>query len=499
MKRFTKLLAALLALLLTGVPGALAGETTRVNGDLPPKTAQETAEMVERICEEYMEDQALKDALQAEITHNEISFPIDEDEIWTYDICTLTHGGASMRFLMECRGEPDETGRSPLYITLHGGGGGPAEGNDSQWFDMFEYYKESVENGIYIACRGITDTWDLHFRPASYMLYDRLIQTMILNYGADANRVYLLGFSAGGDGVYQIAPRMADRFAAANMSSGHPNGVRLLNLSCCPISLQVGIRDYYDYDVMRSVRAAEFEKVLTGYRQTYGFGYEHRILVHVPAGHNYNDYGDSQCLVLRDPQQFAERAVAEDLLEVFLDQLELTTGERDVGTLSYDSVGVNPAFDQAMMDLITGTLGLEVTETNANAVRYVSGFTRDPSPVNLVWDLGTRAASREVDGFYWLEADQSVNAGIITACCDRETNTLTVTPDGEVNGDFAILFDPYLVDVSEPVRIVTPKGTFTVEVSPSEEEIRQSVYGRGDPSFAYVGRILYSQLGQGGQ
>ena len=33
----------------------------------------------------------------------------------------------------------------------------------------------------------------------------------------------------------QLAPRLADRFAAVNMSSGHPNGVSLLNLANCPI------------------------------------------------------------------------------------------------------------------------------------------------------------------------------------------------------------------------------------------------------------------------
>ena len=66
---------------------------------------------------------------------------------------------------------------------------------------------------------------------------------MILFHGVDPNRVYILGFSAGGDGVYQITPRMTDRFAAANMSAGHPNGVKLENLYDMPLQLQVGIED----------------------------------------------------------------------------------------------------------------------------------------------------------------------------------------------------------------------------------------------------------------
>lgn len=130
------------------------------------------------------------------------------------------------------------------------------------------------------SCRGITDTWDLHFQEKSYPLYDILLQNMIYTHDADPNRVYLLGFSAGGDGVYQILPRMADRFAAGNMSSGHPNGVSLLNLANCPISIQAGIRDYYSRSAKRSVRAAEFEKTLTGYSKYYDLGYEHKVLIH---------------------------------------------------------------------------------------------------------------------------------------------------------------------------------------------------------------------------
>lgn len=157
---------------------------------------------------------------------------------------------------------------------------------------MQAYYRGAVENGIYVACRGITDTWDLHFQNESYPLYERLIEEMIVNYGADPNRVYLLGFSAGGDGVYQISPRLADRFAAVSMSSGHPNGVSLLNLANCPIILQAGIRDYYSEEAKRSVQAAAFDGTLNGFGEKYGFGYEHEVFIHVPEGHNYVDNQD---------------------------------------------------------------------------------------------------------------------------------------------------------------------------------------------------------------
>ncbi len=53
-------------------------------------------------------------------------------------------------------------------------------------------------------------------------MFDRLIEDMIVFEDVDPNRVYLTGYSAGGDGTYQLAPRMADRFAAAAMMLAIP-------------------------------------------------------------------------------------------------------------------------------------------------------------------------------------------------------------------------------------------------------------------------------------
>ena len=50
-----------------------------------------------------------------------------------------------------------------LYICLHGGGGTHPSVNDGQWKHMQEYYRDSMSVGVYVAARGITDTWNLHF------------------------------------------------------------------------------------------------------------------------------------------------------------------------------------------------------------------------------------------------------------------------------------------------------------------------------------------------
>ncbi len=489
-------IAALICTLIQ-LPVYAEEDAITVNPASEPLTREETLAMAEQAAAAFYMDPALRDELASEITLTTevvpaLNYPAEERAVYT-----LTHGGKSMRFFMETVWEPDENGRYPLYITLHGGGDGPAEMNNCEWITMSQYYRGSVESGIYVACRGITDTWDLHFQEDSYPLYDRLIEAMTVLYNADPDRVYLLGFSAGGDGVYQVAPRLADRFAAANMSSGHPNGVSLLNLANCPICLQTGIRDWYSESAMRSIRAAEFEAVLSGCREKYGFGYEHRVCIHVPEGHNFVDNWDHDSVILQDPAQFAALASSENVLDVFIDVQEACGLGRDVPKMSYLGAGEDEAFDRAVTEAVTKTLGLETVMQNTNAVRWVSQYTRRPAPEKLVWDLSTRARTREKDTFFWLEAGPDVSRGVITAAFDAQTNTITVEAE-DVDGDFTILFHPALVDVSRPVTFRTGDIVRTVQVNPSEVFLKDSIRENGDPALACVGRIMYSEIVQPG-
>lgn len=456
-------------------------------------SAEEIEAMVREAREEYLSDPTIAEIFESEMEMDLELLPEGDGGEQYFEVYTLTYQGNSMRFLKDVIGEPDEAGQYPLYITLHGGGEGPAEQNDNQWTGMYNYYRESVENGIYVACRGITDTGDLHFQEASYPLYDRLIAHMIYEEHADPNRVYLLGFSAGGDGVYQIAPRMADRFAAVNMSSGHPNGVSLMNLANTPISLQVGIRDFYSESAMRSVRAAEFERAFREYREASGFGYDHAIWVHVPEGHNFTDYCDTEALVLADPEEFADRAVSENYLDSFLEIFRNTEGNDDVGSMSYYPPTMDDEFSEQLTTFVSEEL--EIAHTNTNAVRFVDQYTRNPAPDELVWDLSTRAPSREISSFYWLEADDSVNQGKIYASFDRETNAYTIIPSDDVNGNFMILISPKLADLTRPVVFQTPKGNCEKKIEPSGDLMIQIMQETGDPEMAYAAMVSYAELG----
>src|SRR5579864_6543064 len=145
-----------------------------------------------------------------------------------------------MPFALKTFGEKPKAGRS-LWISLHGGGGAPKNVNDQQWQNQKGLY--TLDEGIYLAPRAPTNTWNLWHEAHIDRLFTRLIEDLIVLEDVNPDRVYVLGYSAGGDGVYQLAPRMADHWAAAAMMAGHPNGVSLLSLRNVPFALQVGAND----------------------------------------------------------------------------------------------------------------------------------------------------------------------------------------------------------------------------------------------------------------
>lgn len=137
-------------------------------------------------------------------------------------------------------GDAPAGGRS-LWISLHGGGGPPFAVNDGQWQNQIKLYQPA--EGIYIAPRAPTDNWNLWHEAHIDPMFQRLIEDHIALRGLNPNKIYLIDYSAGGDGVWQLAPRMADRFAAAAMMAGHPNEVSLLGLRNLPFAIFMGGED----------------------------------------------------------------------------------------------------------------------------------------------------------------------------------------------------------------------------------------------------------------
>ena len=131
-------------------------------------------------------------------------------------------------------------GRS-LFISLHGGGGAPSRVNDQQWENQKRLYQPA--DAVYLCPRAIQDTWDLHFVNEADAFYDAIIRYAVSALDVNPNKVYIMGYSAGGDGVWRLGPRMADHWAAASMMAGHPGDVRLESLRNTPFAIWCGALD----------------------------------------------------------------------------------------------------------------------------------------------------------------------------------------------------------------------------------------------------------------
>ena len=351
----------------------------------------------------------------------------------------------------------------PLYICLHGGGGTLPSINDSQWCHMQVYYQNSVSVGVYVAPRGITDTWNLHFVAESYELYDRLITYMILCHDVDPNRVYLLGFSAGGDGVFQVTPRMADRWAAANMSSGHPNGVSMVNLYHVPFVIQVG---EHDTAYNRNRVGAEYGVKLDELQQKHPDGYVHECWVHQDKGHN--TYKDN------DEHQHVYPVICD--LRAWLESGHCMSVQRDT-----------------------------------NAVSWVSQRRRDPIPAHLIWDVSTRAFRSPLydykgltapgDLFYWIDIggkkSGTCNATRIEAHVDRDSNSVHVMNESECGSWVRILISDRMLDTSCEVKIVVGVHEFRVTLCSSLATMVRTLLERSDPNFMFESEIILSKGASG--
>ena len=192
----------------------------------------------------------------------------------------LTVAGARMPIWATQFGPKSKDGTRPLWISMHGGGGAPAKVNDQQWDNQKGLYQPA--EGVYVAPRAPSNEWNLWHQAPVDQLFERLIEDLVICERVDPDRVYLMGYSAGGDGVYQLAPRMADRFAAASMMAGHPNDARPEGLRNLPFAIHVG-GDDGAFD--RNKVAAQWGVMLDALAQSDPGAYVHLVEVHAGKGH----------------------------------------------------------------------------------------------------------------------------------------------------------------------------------------------------------------------
>jgi pimeloyl-ACP methyl ester carboxylesterase len=195
---------------------------------------------------------------------------------------TITLGDKTMKWLEKTFGDEPADGRS-LWISMHGGGEAPAHVNEQQWKNQIRLYQP--KEGIYVAPRAPTDKWNMWHQEHIDPMFARLIESMVAVRGVNPNKIYLMGYSAGGDGVWQLAPRMADRFGAASMMAGHPNEASLLGLRNLPFAIFMGENDHA---VNRAKVAAEKTAALAELQRADTGGYVHISKIYPGFGHWMN-------------------------------------------------------------------------------------------------------------------------------------------------------------------------------------------------------------------
>jgi poly(3-hydroxybutyrate) depolymerase len=192
------------------------------------------------------------------------------------------HDNDTLKFEYKVFGTAPTDGRS-LYISMHGGGNTRPAANDQQWQNQIRLYTPA--EGIYVAPRAPTNTWNLWHESHIDTLFARLILAAVIFEGVSPDKVYIMGYSAGGDGVYQLATRMADHWAAAAMMAGHPNETTPDNLRNIGFTLHMGA---LDNAYNRNNIARRWGVMLDSMRKADPGGYAHLVSLHEGRPHWMN-------------------------------------------------------------------------------------------------------------------------------------------------------------------------------------------------------------------
>lgn len=351
--------------------------------------------------------------------------------------------GISMQVNTQVIGNPDKNGY-PLYIAFHGGSTGDPAFENEQFEIMTKYiYSQSISSGIYITTRGLTDVYDQHYRPYSFVFYDRIIEDAIAFYNADPNRVYLVGFSSGGDGVYAVAPRIADRLAAANMSAGYPHVHILENLYNLPFYIQVGENDTA---YSRNVLAAEFDGLLDALNEKYCGGFPHETYIHKDGTHN-SQWSDN----VIQPQPVVD--------------------------------------DNYIQQWLKNPFWARYVEKSTSAISLLNSNERNALPERVVWNTGEYAGLRKSQMFYWLDRDGYLKNATIVASFDKERNTIKIEQCDAQKGTLKIYLSPDMVDVFEKVNIEIMGTTVSVRPLVSGQIMQSTLSAKGDKNYIFTSEI----------
>jgi len=371
--------------------------------------------------------------------------PGREKELVKNKVTKIKIGRITMRVDTRVVGRKAPEGGYPLFLVYHGGGYDPSGStNDSQWSGMADRYIQTGVPGIYVSIRSVSDnesSGQIFSTDISWQFYDRIIENAVIFMNANANKVYAVGYSAGGNGVYQIAPTMADSLASATMTAGHPEGVDLTNLYNLPFYLNVG---ELDKAYNRNTETVVYANKLEALAKSAGGGYEHYCFVHTNKEHGVvGDNATSPQSVIKDIDAW------------------------------YDAQINGKAY--------TGGSESAVTD----AATLMTQHTRNPLPERIIWDIGSsRMSARKNDTFYWLSAKGI--AGKIVASVDKSTNTVTIEQANKKGIDeVTVYLNEDMVDLFSEVKVVYNGKTTVVNPQISLDLLRQTTQDRRDPNYQF--------------
>ncbi len=434
-------------------PTETSVSTTAAETTAPPSSQPTISQQIEELAARLDSEQAIKelrglvwDEYVANVKANQSS---RKNEIKRNQTTKIKIGGTTMKVMTRVVGSAPEDGY-PLFLVYHGGGYDPNDQyNESQWSGMAERYDDVP--GIYCSIRSVSDnevSGQIFSTDISWKFYDRIIENCILFMKANPNQVYIVGYSAGGNGVYQIAPRITDRLASATMTAGHPEGIDLTNLYNLPFYLQVG---ELDTAYTRNTLTVEYEQKLDALAEQYGGGYYHKCFVHYNKEHGVVGDNASNQTVIAD----------------------------------------NAAWLAAQQNGTAYNGGTVRAETHA--AKLMTTHTRDPLPKRVIWNVATNNKSnnkRGINSFYWIST--SASSGIIDASYDKATNTVTIAQCTARRANVTVYLNEEMVDLFSPVKIVMPDGSvneFMPELSP--DLLRETTKERGDPNYQFCASYTF--------
>jgi hypothetical protein len=357
-----------------------------------------------------------------------------------------------------------------LFICLHGGGQGAASMNDSQWKQIIPFEQNGFKQGtIGVAARGITNSWNLHFVDESFPAITRLVEDYIIFKDVDPNKVYLMGFSAGGDGTYALSERIPFLFAACSPQAGHPNGISTINLCNLPTYLAAGEKDTA---FKRNEICVDYYRQIIGHNGKYCGKYIAKVEVVKDSGHSFQCWktprhsffnGDKNATKSNDTAftfmySYTRNPNPSEIscdVKTFLTPLRNYYTQR--GNSFYNiEVGKNPP-NMIQLQINYGNNTINVKEGNNFKINLVSSLFRKGNVVNVTYGGKTQP--------YQLQKDNNYAKNNMKLYCDPNFGYDSYINIGDYQSEVSLAYIP------KPAFAVSQNAQHPAQMPPQKPKI----------------------------